>query len=108
MCSGVHLHWVLKMKCKQKPGPGSIQDIRDSAWGCPTRSQPGLHYSNYASSSQLIDFIRLTDSGKIIQGLSLHSASSAAVSGSQQGWHPVPISPADSSTTGSSAAIFVL
>lgn len=57
-----------KTECKFKSELGSIQDkIRASAQGCLTHRESGLYYSNYARTTQLIDFIRLSDDGKIIQ-----------------------------------------
>lgn len=94
---------VGKLNANKKLGPGSIWDnIRASAQGHPTHNQPGLHYSSYTRSRQLMDFIRLNDGGKIFQGPSLYPASRAP----QQGWHPAPFPLQAARTTGSFVRYF--
>lgn len=91
-----------------KPGTGPTQDnIRASVQGYPTHRQLGLQHSIYTSSRQLIRLYKVNQQWKNHSGIDPILSSSAALCGSQQGWHPAPISPADSLNYGQLHLLFL-
>lgn len=82
-------------------------NIRASAQGYPTHRQLGLQHSNYTSSRQLIRLHKVNRQRKNHSGIDPILSSSAALCGSQQGWHPASIFPADGLNYGQLHLLFL-
>lgn len=99
---------MLENEMQLKPGPGLTQDnIRASAQSYPTHRQLGLQHSNYTSSRQLIRLYKVNRQWKNHSGIDPILSNTAALCGSQQGWHPAATFPADSLNYGELHLLFL-